>query len=194
MENTKRCTNCGKNLPLTEFHVVKYKSGNTGHKSHCKECHNKKYRQWRKDNPGKANAAYAKWRKHNKRKAIESKNRCIKNRKSIDPSFKVKVNIMSAMSCALTGSRKCAHTTELLGCSIEELRNHLERLFQPDMKWDNYGRNGWHIDHVIPLTYFDMSDPEQQRRAWHYTNLQPLWAADNRKKWNKIEEAQLMLL
>ena len=97
------------------------------------------------------------------------------------------------MSSALSGGRKAGHTEELLGCSIREARNYLETLFQSGMTWGNYGVNGWHIDHIIPLSYFDMSDPEQQKRAWHYTNLQPLWAADNRKKSNKIIETQLKL-
>jgi hypothetical protein len=95
---------------------------------------------------------------------------------------------------ALQSGRKTGHTEELLGCSIRDLREYLERQFLPDMTWDNYGIHGWHIDHIIPLSYFDLSDSEQQRRAWHYTNLQPLWARDNIKKSNKIEERQLVLL
>jgi 5-methylcytosine-specific restriction endonuclease McrA len=58
----------------------------------------------------------------------------------------------------------------------------------------NYGVHGWHIDHIIPLDYFDITDSEQQKRAWHYTNLWPLWARDNILKSNKIIEVQLVLL
>jgi HNH endonuclease. len=50
------------------------------------------------------------------------------------------------------------------------------------MSWDNYGRDGWHIDHIRPCASFDLTDPEQQRQCFHYTNLQPLWAADNIRK------------
>jgi len=94
---------------------------------------------------------------------------------------------------ALNGRNRSIHSIELLGCSIEYLRSYLEQQFSPNMTWDNYGLYGWHIDHIIPLSYFDFTDPEQQRRAWHYTNLRPLWAADNLKKNNKLIEIQLKL-
>jgi 5-methylcytosine-specific restriction endonuclease McrA len=98
------------------------------------------------------------------------------------------------MGSALKNNAKAGHTVELLGCSIEDLRSHLEQQFTPGMTWDNYGVHGWQIDHIIPLSYFNLSDPEQQKRAWHYTNLQPLWAVDNIRKSNKIIEIQLILL
>ena len=78
------------------------------------------------------------------------------------------------------------HTLDLLGCSVEELWIHLEKQFTAGMTRENHGRNGWHIDHIIPCASFDLSDPEQQSQCFHYTNLQPLWAEDNIKKGNKI--------
>ena len=69
-----------------------------------------------------------------------------------------------------------------LGCSIEYLRGYLAGQFEPGMTWDNWTTNGWHIDHIQPLASFDLTDPEQFRQAAHYTNLQPLWAADNFSK------------
>ena len=98
------------------------------------------------------------------------------------------------MTAAVSGRVKSKHTEELLGCSIEYLRHYLENQFTEGMTWENYGKNGWHIDHIIPLDYFDITDSEQQKRAWHYTNLRPLWAIDNLRKNNKIEESQLILL
>lgn len=50
------------------------------------------------------------------------------------------------------------------------------------MSWDNYGRGGWHIDHIRPLLSFDLSDTEQAKQAFHYSNLQPMWQADNIRK------------
>lgn len=73
-----------------------------------------------------------------------------------------------------------------LGCSLEEYRQHLESKFQPDMTWENRGFKGWHVDHIIPLNFFDLSDLEQLKKACHYTNLQPLWALDNQIKHDKI--------
>lgn len=76
--------------------------------------------------------------------------------------------------------RKAYKTQELIGCSVEFLRNHLESQFQAGMSWAV--GNLWHIDHRVPIAAFDMADPEQQKACFHYTNLQPLWAVDNIKK------------
>ena len=54
------------------------------------------------------------------------------------------------------------------------------------MTWKNYGRNGWHIDHILPCSSFDLTDPEQRRKCFHYTNLQPLWEIDNIRKSDKV--------
>lgn len=69
-----------------------------------------------------------------------------------------------------------------LGCSIEELKAHLEAQFEPGMSWDNYG--DWHIDHTRPLSRFNLQDPKHVKIVCNYSNLQPLWAEDNRKKSN----------
>jgi hypothetical protein len=81
-------------------------------------------------------------------------------------------------------SKKTSHTFELLGCTPLQLRQYLSSLFKPGMTFDNFGE--WHIDHIMPLAAFDITDPEQQRQACHYTNLQPLWAAENLSKGCKI--------
>jgi hypothetical protein len=71
-------------------------------------------------------------------------------------------------------------------CNSTFLKQYLESLFQEGMTWDNYGFYGWHIDHIKPLSSFDLSDPVQISLANHWTNLQPLWAKDNLSKSNKI--------
>lgn len=76
--------------------------------------------------------------------------------------------------------------TKNLGCSIDDLIRHLESRFQKGMTWNNWGPTGWHIDHIKPLSKFDLSDLEEFRQAVHYTNLQPLWAKDNLSKNNRI--------
>ena len=87
---------------------------------------------------------------------------------------------------ALAGTSKSAATLELLGCSVEELKKHLENQFVKGMTWNNYGLHGWHIDHIIPCASFDLTKEEEQRKCFHYTNLQPLWAKDNYAKGDKI--------
>jgi hypothetical protein len=83
---------------------------------------------------------------------------------------------------ALKGNIKIGHTKELIECNIEFLRKHLECQFIVGMTWGNYGT--WHIDHIRPCASFDLSLPEEQRKCFHYSNLQPLWAKDNSIKSN----------
>ena len=58
-------------------------------------------------------------------------------------------------------------------------------MFHPGMSWDNYG-SAWHIDHIRPCSSFDFSDPEQQKKCFHFSNLQPLWDEINTVKSNRI--------
>ena len=78
---------------------------------------------------------------------------------------------------------KATNSLELLGVDdISVVREHLEQQFRPGMTWENHGVYGWHIDHIRPCASFDLTDPEQQRACFHYTNLQPLWAEENLRK------------
>lgn len=83
---------------------------------------------------------------------------------------------------AFASGSKSKRSQELIGCTIAHLRQHLERHFKPGMTWDNHSFEGWHIDHIRPLATFDLSDPEQCRQAFHFTNLQPLWGKENLTK------------
>jgi hypothetical protein len=75
----------------------------------------------------------------------------------------------------------------LIGCSVQALRNHFESQFTDGMSWLNYGE--WEIDHILPLTSFNLTNREEYLKCVHYTNLQPLWVMDNLKKGNKILKA-----
>ncbi len=83
---------------------------------------------------------------------------------------------------AIKGTAKSYATLEYLGCTAPELKCHLEGQFRDGMNWDNYGFEGWHIDHIKPLCQFDLTDPDQQKECFHFSNLQPLWAAENLAK------------
>ena len=82
---------------------------------------------------------------------------------------------------------KSATSIVLTGISMNGLKNYIEKQFKPGMTWTNYGRNGWHIDHIKPCASFDLSNPKQQKQCFRYTNLQPLWAFDNLSKGSKWE-------
>lgn len=75
---------------------------------------------------------------------------------------------------------------ELLGCDFNVFKEYIESLFQEGMSWDTYGRFGWHIDHIIPCVSFDLTKIEEQKKCFHYTNLQPLWWWDNLAKGTKV--------
>jgi hypothetical protein len=113
-----------------------------------------------------------------------------RNRCEIDNGFKIAKNLRSRINTALrrqrggTKASKNTSTTRSLGCAIPELVSHLESLFQEGMSWENYGRGSgkWHVDHVVPLTAFDLENEEDFAKACHYTNLQPLWAHENISK------------
>lgn len=103
------------------------------------------------------------------------------NKYRTDIQYKIKSSVQARIRQALKNVWKSARTAELLGCSTEQLKEHLEMQFDEKMNWGNHGTY-WHIDHKKPCSWFDLSDPEQQRKCFHYTNLQPLNAIENVKK------------
>lgn len=106
-----------------------------------------------------------------------------KNRYHSDPRFRITECLRSRLYVALVagGAKKAASTFALLGCSLEFIKTHLESLFRPGMTWDNHGPV-WHIDHIKPCAKFDLTDPEQQKACFHWTNLQPLFVKENLSK------------
>jgi hypothetical protein len=118
------------------------------------------------------------WRTHNKEYIKQDQELRYHN----DINRKISSCLRSRLNKALKGNVKSARTIELFGCTVDELIKYIQSKFQPGMAWDNHMQTGWHIDHIIPLSSFDLSDPDQLKQACHYTNLQPLWASDNLKK------------
>lgn len=167
----------------------------------CKQCYNKKW------NNSEEHKAYQKeYYKTEKRKAYlkeySKSDKYLQFRKEFDTSekrraynrvlnnTKRKENIQFKLSQnlrnRLRNGIKTGSFIRDLGCTIAELKDHLESLFQPGMTWENYGIYGWHVDHKVPLASFDLTDREQFLKACHYSNLQPLWASDNLRKGAKI--------
>lgn len=101
------------------------------------------------------------------------------NRLKIDIQYKISKTLRSRLNTAIKGNYKSGSAIRDLGCSVGELKIYLESKFQPGMTWENWGVNGWHIDHIKPLVSFDLTNREELLKAVHYTNLQPLWARDN---------------
>jgi hypothetical protein len=80
---------------------------------------------------------------------------------------------------------KAYKSTELLDCSIANARKYLEGQFRDGMSWENYGKV-WEIDHKLPISSFNLVNPKEQKKCFHYSNLQPLFTEENRIKGDKI--------
>jgi hypothetical protein len=197
----KKCGVCGIEKNIKDFSKQKNQSS-----YRCKQCtsdYNRKYyqknqsklkektQQFRTENP-----EYMKqWRQNNKQKIQKqkrdwlNKNRTLinekeRNKRKINPAYKIKKNLRRRVNQVITRNDKSNSTMNLIGCSIYELLQHIEKQFTDGMSWNNYGQ--WHIDHIKPCASFDLTDTEQQKRCFNYTNLQPLWAVDNIRKSDKV--------
>jgi hypothetical protein len=136
--------------------------------------------EWGKKNPELV-------RKYKKRWNDLYGNEYARNRRKTDPNFKLGAYLRNRINKAIENNQKSGSAVRDLGCSISELKEYLESLFQEGMSWENHRPSGWHIDHIIPLSSFNLKDREQFLKACHYTNLQPLWVKDNLKKNARVE-------
>lgn len=141
----------------------------------------------RKQNPEKAK----KYREENPEKVRELCRKWRDRKKKSDPIYVIITGFRTRLSTIVKG--KSSRIKELIGCSSPDLRKHLERQFKRGMTWENYGSH-WHVDHIIPVAAFDHSDEKQVDQCWHWTNLQPMEAKENRQKSAKITEPQMSLL
>lgn len=210
-DQSKTCKKCLNVLLLSNF--PKNSRFKDGHNSRCKECCNtynkesrnsniEKYKQTRSKNYQKniekmrqekrlyySNHVKEKqsydieYRAVNKNKIKNYKrNWELKNRDN--PIFKLKRNLRRRVHHALKGRNKSQSTFNLLGCSVDFFRSHIESLWSEGMSWENYGPKGWHIDHIQPCHLFDLSIPEEQNKCFHFSNQRPLWAIDNLRRTN----------
>ena len=202
----KVCSKCKKELDVQCF--SKRNDRKSGFYSSCKFCceewRKKNYKkikqqklEYYKKNKEKLKISSRKWHEKNKErikvigKKWYEKNKCRKmelykiwknNKYKEDILFRLTTILRSRTGKILMGKNKSFATLELLGCSAEEFKQYLERQFKEGMTWENYGRKGWHIDHIKPCASFNLLLEEEQEKCFHYTNLQPLWAEENLKK------------
>lgn len=176
--NTKICSQCNTEKKIIEFN--KDKTSKSGYRSYCKSCRSEQYSR----NKDHYNSKNLEWRLNNHEKHRKYCREYEKTKRLNDPSFKIAKSIRCRVRKILLGTRKYKSTLDLLGCSFEELKLHLELQFTSGMSWNNYGE--WHIDHIRPCASFDLSNIEDQKICFNYKNLQPLWAEDNLRKGAKI--------
>ena len=112
-----------------------------------------------------------------------------RERLNTDPAYAFTRLLRSRVGKAVKAqyTKKAAKTMDLIGCTVSRLLAHLESQFLPGMTWDNYGRRGWHIDHILPCASFDLSRPAHQKKCFHYSNLRPAWSHHNEGRGSRIE-------
>lgn len=161
-------------------------------------------RKWRKRNVLKAREAVKKSYYKNHEKRLKDRRDYYKLNKTKENKYRVKLamskyysnpetwiimNLRSRLLRALNQGtkklRKYGHTYKLLGADIDIIKKHIEDQFIKGMTWENRGK--WHIDHIKPIASFDLNNIKEQYKAFHYSNLQPLWAIDNLKKGKKYD-------
>jgi hypothetical protein len=185
---TKICSKCKKELDITKFFKGNDKDGLC---YVCKLCNLKRISKWQKLHSKKWKEYQSNWYLKNREQILEhskkyfqdNKDKIInyrKNKYRKDLNFRLKDYLRHRIWSALKGLNKSESTMKLIGCSVEYLKQHLESKFTKGMSFDNYGK--WHIDHIKPCASFDLSKPSEQKKCFHYTNLQPLWAEDNLRK------------
>jgi len=191
----KKCKTCEVFKCTDEFYTRK-RNTKTGLKtcfqSHCKACDKERKADWYKANRAKCIEQNREWRRRKKlgikhtRQTYEEmrtkkrkyQRKYVRERRRSDPTFRLLRNLRNRVWYALQGNSKSVATQALLGICADECRKYIEGLFAEGMSWDS----NIHIDHIVPCASFDLSDPEQQRACFHYTNLQPLWGPDNLEK------------
>jgi hypothetical protein len=182
----KECNKCKKSKPITEFNPSK--GNKDGYMNYCKECHriqvkkNRfKYKEYDKE--------YAKknWLEKKIDPEYQLKHReyqrQYKKQKRKDSIFRLKENLRTYFYRSITN--KLNSVFKYLGCSIEEFKLHLEKQFNKDMNWNNYGEY-WEVDHINPIENFNFSNESEIYECWNYKNLQPLTINENRTKRHKI--------
>lgn len=102
-----------------------------------------------------------------------------RTRRETDLQYRIVGNLRNRIRLSLENKSEC--TKDLLGCSLADFVKHLESRFTAEMSWENYGLY-WSIDHIKPCCSFDLTDPEQQRACFHWSNCQPLPVVENSRK------------
>lgn len=149
-----------------------------------KKIYNKRYREDHLDELKEyqrsdiAKRSKKNWESNNR----DRRNKYARDHRANDPHANIANRLRCRIRAALHNAvaEKRARSLDLLGCSVDNWKIHLEGLFTDGMSWENQG--AWEIDHIRPVSSFDLTDEEEQRAAFHYTNTQPLWAEENRAK------------
>jgi hypothetical protein len=189
----KYCWYCDKNLDTSSYH--KCKNRTDGLQGMCRECHKlyrskwleknkieykEKCKEWLTNNKQHVSETKKIWRNNNREYFREHQRKYKALKRKNDPIFRITANLRVRLRKAIKGINKSKKTMELLGCNIEEFKEHIKKKFKKGMTWNNYGK--WELDHIKPCCSFNLIDLEQQKQCFHHTNIQPLWKKEHRQK------------
>jgi hypothetical protein len=149
-----------------------------------KEYYKRKHAEYYLKNKERLNAYSKEYQQKNKAKILAKALEYTKRRRKEDIKYRIKLSLRARLHEALKGNSKSSSTIKLLGCTLDELKLYLQDRFTKNMNWNNYG--DWHIDHIKPCDSFDLTKDEEQKKCFHYSNLQPLWALENLKKGSNV--------
>jgi len=181
----RTCKSCGHTLPISEFHISKPAPGRISPKisTKCKSCTKLDYLANREAILARAASKRVPRPRPPKKSPKETQARqtaYIRERRRSNPLIKLRSNVGTLIANALSnqGYKKTAKSAEILGCTFEHFKLHIEQQFTLGMSWNN--RSEWHIDHIIPLSF---ARSEQELLLLnHYSNLRPFWSNDNQVK------------
>lgn len=122
---------------------------------------------------------YRSWYQNNKTKLAQYRLERCKTNLNYRLARQLRIRIWGAV----TSGQKAGSAVRDLGCDISFFKLYIAKKFTKGMSWRNWGQ--WHLDHIKPLSSFDLSDRRQFLLAVHYTNYQPLWKRDNLSKGSK---------
>jgi len=167
---TSYCRDC--RLKYNESNKNHIKNYNKQRYESDKEIILNKVKEYHKNHKKEIQEYTKNWFQENK----EHINEYNRNKYKTDLIFKLKLTLRNTLKNKIKakGIRKYKSSTKLIGCSIEKLKLHLESQFLPEMTWENHGII-WEIDHIKPCASFDLTNLEQQKECFNYTNLQPLF-------------------
>lgn len=182
------CKKCQKDYREKNKKSIKDKQKSNYQKN--KDSLNNKQKKYYKENRELILRYQKKYASENKYKIKKYKREYNKNRMKNDPEYQIQSILKSRFNSLIkegvinySGS-KTKRSQELLGCSLLFFKEYIENLFTEGMSFENHGMYGWHYDHIKPLSSFNLLEEEEQKIAFHYTNIQPLWAEDNLSKGN----------
>ncbi len=199
LKNKEKMDKASKRFRSSEEGKKYYKSYNKKYRLENKEKISK-YRIENKDknkeqqkitkikNKDKYNETNRRYVERNRNRINDVKSKWAKKRRHNDIIYKLTQKLRSDLRRIKKQNRVNKNNKgalNLIGISLEEFKIYIEKKFKPGMTWENHGLYGWHIDHIKPVTRFDLTKSGEMEKCFHYTNLQPMWAKENLRKSNK---------